>query len=335
MIRKLIRFSEDIINQCYNPQEFLDEILGRAEKGIFNLVSYHGVDYFISIKQRVLKVLEHLNAVAKSKGDVTGIPTGFHELDYKFSGLQASDLIIIAARPSMGKTAFALNIAQHICFKENLCVAIFSLEMNGEQLINRLLSMQSGVNAQAIRNESMNDHEWMGIVESADAIAKSKLIIDDTTNISISELRSKCQKYRREEGLSVVIIDYLQLMKGRGRNESRQEEISGISRSLKALARELNVPVIALSQLNRQSTKREDYKPMMSDLRDSGAIEQDADVIMFLHRDEYYTKEKSEMKGITEVLIAKQRNGPIGTVELVWLEKYTRFANKEFERNTH
>ena len=326
ILRRLIKFCENTINHCYNPSESVGDILAETEKKVFNMVSYHGAEDYIPIRKRVVDTLEHLSRISKMKGEVTGIATGFTDLDYKLSGLQPSDLILVAARPSVGKTAFVLNIARHICFKLDLRVALFSLEMSGEQLINRLLAMESGVNAKTIRNASMNDSEWMNIIEEADTIARSNLIIDDTSNISIKELRSKCRKYHQEQKLSVVIIDYLQLMSGEGRPESRQLEIASISRSLKALARELHVPVIALSQLSRAVEKREDKRPMLSDLRDSGAIEQDADVVMFLHREEYYDK-TSDKVGETEVMIAKQRNGPIGMVKLAWIPEYTRFAN--------
>ncbi|MCR4670475.1 MAG: replicative DNA helicase [Saccharofermentans sp.] len=327
ILRKLIRLNDEISNECYNPRESTDDILAEAEKRIFNIVSGRSGEDYIPIRQVVVDALAHISAVSKNKGNVTGIATGFTDLDYKTAGLQPSDLVLIAARPSMGKTAFVLNMAQHICFKDNKCAVIFSLEMSKEQLVNRLLSLESRVNSQAIRTGSMSDGDWESIVEGAEVIAKSKLIIDDTPGISITELRSKCRRYHQEHELSVVIIDYLQLMSGHGRADSRQQEISEISRSLKALARELNVPVVALSQLSRAVEKRDDHRPMLSDLRESGAIEQDADVVMFLYRDDYYNKE-SDKRGIAEVIIAKQRNGPIGTVELVWLPDYTKFANK-------
>ena len=326
VLRRLIKCNDEINNRCYDPGESTDDILADAEKKVFNIVSRRGGDDFVPIRRIVVDALEHISIVSKSQGNVTGIATGFTDLDYKTAGLQPSDLVLIAARPSMGKTAFVLNVAQHICFKSGLCAAIFSLEMSKEQLINRMLSLESHVDSQKIRTGNLNDGDWESLIEGADIIAKSKLIIDDTPGISIGELRSKCRKYSQEYGLSIVIIDYLQLMSGNGRSDSRQQEISEISRSLKALARELNVPVVALSQLSRAVEKREDHRPMLSDLRESGAIEQDADVVMFLYRDDYYNKE-SENKGVAEVIIAKQRNGPIGTVELVWLPDYTKFAN--------
>ncbi len=327
ILRKLIKANDDINNRCYGQKELTDEILAEAEKKVFNIASRRGGDDFVPIRKIVVDALEHINIVSKTRGNVTGVASGFTDLDYKTAGFQPSDLVLIAARPSMGKTAFVLNIAQHICFKDKKCAAIFSLEMSKEQLINRLLSLESRVNSQSIRTGSMTDADWESIIEGAEIIARSRLIIDDTPGISIAELRSKCRRYHQEHELSIIIIDYLQLMSGNRKAESRQNEISEISRSLKALARELHVPVVALSQLSRAVEKRDDHRPMLSDLRESGAIEQDADVVMFLYRDDYYHKE-SEKKGIAEVIIAKQRNGPIGTVELVWMPDYTKFANK-------
>ena len=293
------------------------------------LLQNQGGGDYVPIKDVVLNALEKIQLAAKTKGNVTGIPTGFIDLDYKMSGLQPSDLILVAARPSMGKTAFVLNIAQYVAFHEDECTAIFSLEMSKEQLVNRLFALESHVDAQLLRSGNLADSDWEKLIEGAGTIGKSKLIIDDTPGISISELRSKCRKYKLEHDLKLIIIDYLQLMSGSGRgSDSRQQEISDISRSLKSLARELNVPVIALSQLSRAVEQRPEHRPMLSDLRESGAIEQDADVVMFIYRDDYYNKD-SDMKGIAEINIAKQRNGPIGTVNLVWLPQYTKFANME------
>ena len=306
----------------------MEGILEKTEKSVFELLERRSAGEFVPIRQVVLNALERIEKASKSKGTVTGIPTGFIDLDYKLSGLQPSDLVLIAARPSMGKTAFVLNIAQYIAFKKEKGVAVFSLEMSKEQLVNRLFSLESQVDAQAIRTGNMKDSDWEKLIEGAGIIGSSRLIIDDTPGISISELRSKCRKYKLEHGLDIVIIDYLQLMTGSvGRSsESRQQEISEISRSLKGLARELNVPVIALSQLSRAVESRPDKRPMLSDLRESGAIEQDADVVMFIYRDEYYNKD-SEFKKQAEIIIAKQRNGPVGTVNLAWLGEYTKFAN--------
>ena len=328
-LRRLIRLNEDIANTCYAEKETLEYILEDTEKRVFQLVQKRTVDSYVPIRQVVMNAMEKIEAAARSNGTVTGIPTGFLDLDYRTAGLQPSDLILIAARPSMGKTALMLNLARNVAFKKNLTMAIFSLEMSKEQLVNRMFSMESNVDGQKIRTGQMNDQEWDQLIESAGVIGRSSLIIDDTPGISIAELRSKCRKYKLEHGLSVVMIDYLQLMTGTGKaSDSRQQEISDISRSLKSLARELSVPVIALSQLSRAVEQRPDHRPMLSDLRESGAIEQDADVVMFIYRDEYYNHD-SEKKGITELIIAKQRNGPIGTVELAWLPEYQRFANME------
>ncbi|MGI6095753.1 MAG: replicative DNA helicase [Lachnospiraceae bacterium] len=326
MLRRLIKTNEEIANACYLGQDSTEAILEDTEKKIFQLLQRRTGEDFVPIKQVVLQALEKIEKASKTKGSVTGLPTGFVDLDYKMSGFQPSDLILIAARPSMGKTAFTLNIAQYMAFRNNVTAAIFSLEMSREQLVNRLFSLESKVDSQSIRTGNLGDEDWSRLIESAGIIGSSNLIIDDTPGISISELRSKCRKYKLEHNLGIVFIDYLQLMTGSGRTDSRQQEISDISRSLKALARELNVPVVALSQLSRAVEQRPDHHPMLSDLRESGAIEQDADVVMFIYRDDYYNKD-SDNKNIAEIIIAKQRNGPIGTVNLVWMPNYTKFVN--------
>lgn len=333
-LRKLIKINEEIANICYQENRPLAEILEQTEKQVFELVEHGNSQEYVPIRQVVLNALDVIERASKTKGTVTGIPTGFIDLDYKLSGLQRSDLILIAARPSMGKTAFVLNIAQHVAFRQNLAVAIFSLEMSKEQLVNRLFSLESHVDAQVLRTGNLKDTEWEKLIEGAGTIGKSRMIIDDTSGISIAEMRSKCRKYKLEQGLDLIIIDYLQLMSGSGgrSNESRQQEISEISRSLKGLARELNVPVIALSQLSRAVESRTDKRPMLSDLRESGAIEQDADVCMFIYREDYYIPD-TEDKNIAEIIIAKQRNGPIGTVRLAWMPQYTRFGNELREQN--
>ena len=329
VLRKLIKVTENIENECYLGKESLEVILEDTEKKVFELLQNRGGGDYVPIKQVVINTLEKIELASKTKGNVTGIATGFVDLDYKMAGLQPSDLILVAARPSMGKTAFVLNIAQYVAFHSNLTAAIFSLEMSKEQLVNRMFSLESRVDAQVLRSGNLADSDWEKLIEAAGVIGASNLIIDDTPGISISELRSKCRKYKLEHDLKLVIIDYLQLMSGSGRStDSRQQEISDISRSLKALARELNVPVIALSQLSRAVEQRPDHRPILSDLRESGAIEQDADVVMFIYRDDYYNKD-SENKNIAEIILAKQRNGPIGTVNLVWLPQYTKFANLE------
>ena len=326
LMRKLINLNDEMTNTCFEGKEDVDTILEETEKRVFDLVQNRNTGDYVSIEEVVIKAIEHIRLVAKTKGNVTGIATGFIDLDRMTAGFQPSDLILIAARPSMGKTAFVLNVADYVCFHSNKAAAVFSLEMSKEQLVNRLLAQEAKIDAQHIRTGSLDDKEWMSLMEGANVIAKSRLVIDDTPSISIGELRSKCRKYKHDLDIDIIIIDYLQLMTGGGKTDSRQQEISDISRALKALARELNVPVVALSQLSRAVEKREDHRPVLSDLRESGAIEQDADVVMFLYRDDYYHKE-TEKKDIAEVIIAKQRNGPIGTVELAWLREFTKFAN--------
>ena len=329
LMRRLIKMSEGIANTCYLDKERVDVILEQTEKQVFDLVQNRGNGGMENIRQIVIRSLEGIEAAAKNKGSVTGVATGFYDLDYKTAGLQPSDLILVAARPSMGKTAFVLNIAEYVALKTRVATAIFSLEMSKTQLVNRMLAMNSRVDSQAIRTGELKDDDWAKLMESARLIGESPLIIDDTPGISITELRSKCRKMKIEHNLGLVIIDYLQLMSGSKRSaESRQQEISEISRSLKALAREINCPVIALSQLSRAVEQRPDKRPMLSDLRESGAIEQDADVVMFLYRDDYYNHD-SEDAGISEVIIGKQRNGPTGTVKLAWLAQFTKFGNLE------
>ena len=326
-LRKLIRLNDEINNLCYGGTEPMEVILEQTEKKVFDLVQRRNAGDFVPIRQVVLYAIQKIEAASRTKGNVTGIATGFKDLDYQTSGFQPSDLILIAARPSMGKTAFVLNIAQYMAFRSDVTVAIFSLEMSKEQLVNRLLSMESGVDAQKLRNGNLSDSDWERLVEGAEGVASSHLIIDDTPGITLAELRSKCRKYKLENHLGIVMIDYLQLMSGGGRgSDSRQQEISDISRGLKSLARELNVPVVALSQLSRAVEQRPEHRPMLSDLRESGAIEQDADVVMFIYRDDYYNKD-TETPNQAEIIIAKQRNGPIGTVHLAWLPDYTKFAN--------
>ena len=326
VLRRLIKTTEEIANTCYAGKEPLENILADTEKSIFDLLQNKGGQEFVPIKQVAINVLEKIEDAYKNQGTVTGIPSGFIDLDYKLSGFQPSDFILIAARPSMGKTAFVLNVVDYVSVRKNLPCMVFSLEMSKEQLVNRLLAMESHVDSQNMRTGNLKDEDWTKLVEGADIIGKSNLIIDDTPGISIAEMRSKCRKYKLEHNLGIIMIDYLQLMSGSGKSDSRQQEISDISRSLKALARELNVPVVSLSQLSRAVESRPDKRPMLSDLRESGAIEQDADVVMFIYRDEYYNKD-SEFKKQAEIIIAKQRNGPVGTVNLAWLGEYTKFAN--------
>lgn len=328
--RRLIKVSEGIANACYQSKESMDVILEQAEKQIFHIVQKRGAGEYEDIRKVVLRTLKTIEMAAKSSGRITGIATGFTDLDYKMAGLQRSDLVLIAARPSMGKTAFVLNLAEYIALHSKVTTIVFSLEMSKEQLVNRLLAMNSRVDSQNIRTGDLKDSEWADLMESARNIGESSLVIDDTPGITISELRSKCRKLKLEKNLGVVIIDYLQLMNGNGKTESRQQEISEISRSLKALAREIDCPVVALSQLSRAVEQRPDKRPMLSDLRESGAIEQDADVVMFLYRDEYYHKDTEE-PGVTEVIIGKQRNGPTGTVKLKWMGEIQKFGNLQIQ----
>lgn len=327
-LRRLIKVNEEIASACYAGKDSVDEIMEDTEKKIFQVLQRKTNDDFVPIKDVVLNALDKIEAASRTKGNVTGHATGFIDLDYKTAGFQNSDLILIAARPSMGKTAFVLNIAEYMAFHSNETVAIFSLEMSKEQLVNRLFSLESRVEAQNLRTGNLSDSDWSSLIEAAGIIGKSNLIIDDTPGISVANLRSKCRKYKLEHNLGIIMIDYLQLMTGSRKAESRQQEISDISRSLKEIARELQVPVVALSQLSRAVEQRPDHRPMLSDLRESGAIEQDADVVMFLYRDDYYNHD-TDKKNVAEVIIAKQRNGSIGTVELAWLPSFTKFANMQ------
>ncbi|MBR2730245.1 MAG: replicative DNA helicase [Lachnospiraceae bacterium] len=327
LLRSMIRANEEIAGNCYAETEEMETLLDKAERRIFEISQRRTASNFVPIDQIVMNAMNKIEQASRIKGSVTGLSTGFTDLDNRTAGLQPADFILIAARPSMGKTALVLNIAEYLTMREEKCIAIFSLEMSKEQLVNRMFAMQSHVDAQKIRIGDLTETEWAEVIESAEKIGESRLIIDDTPAISVPELRSKCRKYKLEFGLEMIIIDYLQLMSGSGRRgDSRQQEISDISRSLKALARELNIPVVALSQLSRAVESRPNHRPMLSDLRESGAIEQDADLVMFIYRDDYYN-EDSEKKGIAEIIIAKQRNGPIGTVELSWQPQLTKFAN--------
>ncbi|MCT4685993.1 replicative DNA helicase [Vallitalea sp.] len=328
VLRKLIKTSREIIDESYDGKNKLEDILTGAEEKIFNIMQDRRTEDFSSIKDLVVPTLNKIETIHKNQGKVTGIPTGFIDLDYKTAGLQPSDLILVAARPSMGKTAIALNMAQHAAIKENASTAIFSLEMSKEQLVNRLLCSEAMVDAQKVRTGDLEDEDWAKIASGSSVLSNAPIYIDDTPGITVSEMKAKCRKLKLEKGLDLILIDYLQLMSGNGKTESRQQEISEISRSLKALAREMEAPVVALSQLSRACESRADHRPMLSDLRESGAIEQDADVVMFLYRDEYYNPE-SEAKNQGELIIAKQRNGPTGTIHLVWMGQYTKFASME------
>ncbi|MEA4846817.1 MAG: replicative DNA helicase [Clostridiaceae bacterium] len=328
LLRKLIKSSTDIIQKSYQAADDIGEIIDDAEKGIFNISLNRSSQGFIHLKDILNVNFDKIEELYLNKGRITGVPTGFSDLDNKLSGLQKSDLILIAARPSMGKSSFMMNIVQHAAVREKVTTAIFSLEMSKEQLTQRLLCSEALIDAHRLRIGDINEDEWVKLARAMGPLSEAPIYIDDTPSISITEMRAKSRRLKLEHNLGLIVIDYLQLMQGNGRAESRQQEISEISRSLKALAREINVPVVALSQLSRAPEMRADHRPILSDLRESGAIEQDADVVMFLYRDEYYHPD-TEKKNIGEINISKQRNGPTGTIELVWLGQFTKFVNKE------
>jgi replicative DNA helicase len=329
-LRRLIAASGDIMQESYEASEDLDIIIDHAEKKIFDISQRKNNQAFEPIKTILLDTYSKIEELTKNKGKIVGVSTGFRDFDMRTSGLNPSDFILIAARPSMGKTSFAINIAQNAAIQSNVPVAVFSLEMSKDQLVQRMLSSEASIELQKIRSGDLTEEDWIKLVHAATPLSQAPIFIDDTPGISVMEVRSKARRLKLEHGLGLIVIDYLQLMSGRGKTESRQQEVSEISRSLKALARELNVPVVTLSQLSRGPEARQDHRPMLSDLRESGAIEQDADIVIFLYRDEYYNPD-SEKKNIAEAIIAKQRNGPTGTVELVWLGQFTKFAS--YERN--
>lgn len=328
MLRRLIRASTEIVEKGYESVD-ADELIETAESSIFEISQNRDKKGFQEISDVLQVTYDRIVMLHDDPAALTGISTGFDALDEKTNGLQRSDLILIAARPSMGKTAFALNLCQFAAVKEKRSVAIFSLEMAADQLAQRLLAAQSLVSIGDIRTGNIEDDDWIKLARSSAQLAESKIFIDDTPGITVAEIRSKCRRLKMNHGLDVIMIDYLQLMSGGGKTENRQQEISTISRSLKGIAREMNCPVIALSQLSRASELRADHRPILSDLRESGAIEQDADIVMFLYRDEYYNPDTvdEKLKGIGEVIIAKQRNGETGKIYLAWLGKYTKFAN--------
>ncbi len=327
--RRLIRVNETIAAECYKGELEIDDLLSETEKKVFDIVQSRGSSEIESIDRVVLRVLDRIQQASLSSGNVMGVPTGFQELDYMTSGLHPGNLVLIAARPSMGKTAFALNIASNAVLRYEKRVIIFSLEMTKDELVNRLIAMDSYVDSGKLRSGELSDSDWDDIVVSAGRIGRSAFVIDDTPAITVAQLRSICRRQKLEYGLDLVIIDYLQLMSGgssKYSNSSRQQEVSDISRALKALARELECPVVALSQLSRAPEQRQDHRPMLSDLRESGAIEQDADVVMFIYRDEVYD-EDSKKKGIASIIVAKQRNGAVGTVDLAWIAAQTKFMS--------
>ena len=329
--RQLISAANDIINLGYDGSAKVEYVLENAEKKIFDISQERATNDFQPINQVISEALSMLEKLYEEKNDVTGLTTGFRDLNKKINGLQRSDLLLIAARPAMGKTAFALNLVQNAALKGDASVAVFSLEMSKEQLVQRMIASQSTVELKKIKTGTLADNDWPRITDGMAILSGAKIHIDDTPGIKISELRSKCRKLKIEKGLDLVLIDYLQLMEGEGQNESRQQEIAKISRSLKILAKELDCPVVALSQLSRAPEQRADHRPMLSDLRESGSIEQDADIVMFLYRDEYYNPE-TEKKNIGEVIVAKNRHGETGTVELVWFGGIQKFADKMIEQ---
>ena len=328
VLRKLITASTDIIEEAYKETMDADMVLDYAERGIFEIAQAKQSKDVAALKDVLIKNIEIIDEASRQEGNIIGVPTGFRDLDAKTSGLQRSDLVIVAARPAMGKTAFALNVAQQAAIKGRASVLIFSMEMSKEQLGQRLLSMESRVEMQKLKTGDLNRKDWDDINIALDILSEANIFIDDTPGISIMEIKNKCRRIKAEHELDLIVLDYLQLMSYEGKTDSRQQEISALSRHLKLLAREMDCPVIVLSQLSRAPEQRTDHRPQLSDLRESGASEQDADIVLFLYRDDYYEKENSEKPGVCEVIIAKQRSGPTGTVELMWLEKYTRFADK-------
>lgn len=328
-LRRLIKTANEIIELGYNPTEDVEDIMEGAEKKIFNIMQEKNQKGYTPIKDVLVESFTQLEELYNRKQHITGVPSGFTELDYRTAGFHGSELILIAARPAMGKTAFALNIASNAAIKSNTPVAVFSLEMSKEQLVNRIMCSEAMVDSNKVRTGKLEEDDWTKLAGSIGPLSEAEIFIDDTPGINIMEIRAKCRKLKLEKNIGLIVIDYLQLIQGSGkRNGSREQEISEISRSLKILAKELNVPVIALSQLSRAAEQRPDHRPMLSDLRESGAIEQDADIVMFLYRDDYYNQD-SEKKDIAEVIIAKHRGGSTGTVELLWLGSYTKFVNLE------
>lgn len=327
VLRQLIKASNDIINLGYGSGESAENVLDFAEKKIFDISQERTNDDFKPINQVLMDTYDMIESIYSNKSDVIGVTTGFKDLNKKINGLQRTDLILVAARPAMGKTAFALNLVQNAAIKGNASVAVFSLEMSKEQLAQRMIAAQSNVELKKMKTGTLNDADWPRIISAMAVMSDAKIFIDDTPGIKINELRSKCRKLKMEQGLDLVMIDYLQLMESDSKNESRQQEISKISRSLKILAKELDCPVVALSQLSRAPEQRADHRPVLSDLRESGAIEQDADIVMFLYRDEYYHSD-SEKKDLAEIIIAKNRHGETGSVELVWMGSIQRFGDK-------
>ncbi|MDI6604811.1 MAG: replicative DNA helicase [Thermoanaerobacteraceae bacterium] len=325
ILRRLIKASSEIMEMGYQEDD-VRNVLDIAEQKIFDIAQGRNTSNFVPIKDVLMNTFYNIEKLYKNKGHLTGIPSGFPDLDLKTSGFQPSDFILVAARPSMGKTSFALNIAQNAALFTNLPVAIFSLEMSKEQLVNRMICSTANIDSQKLRTGNLDDDDWPKLAAAMAPLSTAPIYIDDTPGISVMDIRAKCRRLKLEKNLGMVLIDYLQLMQGKGNPESRQQEVSEISRSLKGLARELQVPIVTLSQLSRAPEARSDHRPVLSDIRESGAIEQDADIVMFLYRDDYYNKD-SEKKNIAELIIAKHRNGPTGTVELLWMGQFTKFVS--------
>ncbi len=326
VLRQLINTATKIVTKGYEAKDNLEELLDNAEQEIFNVARLRTQENFTSIKDVLMDTFDHIAQLYENKGGITGISSGFSDFDNMTSGLQSSDLIIIAARPSMGKTTLALNMAQHIGIKEKEPVAVFSLEMSKEQLVQRMLVAQANIDAHRLRRGYLNESDWAKLTEAVGPLGEAPIFIDDSPSISVMEMRAKSRRLKAKHGLRAIFVDYLQLMRGSEKSENRQQEISAISRGLKALAKELEIPVVALSQLSREVEKRQDKRPILSDLLESGGIEANADIVAFIYRDDYYNKE-SEKKGVTEVILAKQRNGPVGTIELYFADKFNKFVS--------
>ncbi|HCC07902.1 MAG TPA: replicative DNA helicase [Clostridiales bacterium] len=328
ILRRLINSSQKIMGLSYEGKNEINDLLNIAETDIFNISQNRSQEGYVKLKDILVQAFEKIEDVYHNKGKLTGIPTGFMDIDHKTAGLQSSDLILIAARPSVGKSTFAINIAQNAAIKYKIPTVIFSLEMSKEQLVNKMIASEAMIDLQKMRTGALEQEDWIKIARTMAPLSEAPIYIDDTPGISVSELRAKCRRLKMEKGIGLVVIDYLQLMTAGGLQESRQQEISTISRTLKSIAREINAPVVALSQLSRACETRVDHRPMLSDLRESGAIEQDADVVMLLYRDEYYNPD-TDKKNQAEIIIAKQRNGPTGTVDLMFFGNYSKFANMQ------
>ena len=334
ILRNLIKTSNELITLGYDETQEVNSVMDQAEKKVFDLMQNRNQTGYSQIKDVLVDSFAQLERLYNQKEGITGVPSGFADLDLRTAGFHNSELIILAARPAMGKTAFALNIATNAATKSDIPVLLFSLEMSKEQLVNRVLCSEAMVDSNKLKTKKIEENDWVKIVEALGPLSEAEMYIDDTAGISITEIRAKARKLKLEKNIGLIIIDYLQLIQGSGnrRNGSREQEISEISRSLKILAKELDIPVIALSQLSRAAEQRSDHRPMLSDLRESGSIEQDADIVMFLYRDDYYNEE-SESKNIAEVIIAKNRSGSVGTAEMLWMSNYTKFANIEHYRD--